>query len=166
MKLACLVLACMIVAGPITTNAALSCGTVSGNLAACIGYLTQNGPLPRGCCTGVTNLNNMARTTPDRQQACRCLVGAANSFPTLNAARAAGLPKACGVNIPYKISKSTNCNRYVVISLWYIWKLKVILEQEVYNKHYYDDLHFKIILLLNKKYKFFNNCLLPGLTMF
>nr|AAB28476.1 acyl-binding/lipid-transfer protein, AB-LTP {N-terminal} [Brassica napus=rape, seedlings, Peptide Partial, 27 aa] [Brassica napus] len=27
---------------------ALSCGTVSGNLAACIGYLTQNGPLPRG----------------------------------------------------------------------------------------------------------------------
>ncbi|CAN6835343.1 unnamed protein product [Brassica oleracea var. botrytis] len=116
-KLACLVLACMIVAGPIATNAALSCGTVSGNLAACIGYLTQNGPLPRGCCTGVTNLNNMARTTPDRQQACRCLVGAANSFPTLNAARATGLPKACGVNIPYKISKSTNCNRYVVISL-------------------------------------------------
>lgn len=51
------------------------------------------------------------------------------------------------------------------LSLIYM-KLKVILEQEVYNKHYYDDLHFKIILLLNKKYKFCNNCLLPGLTMF
>ncbi|CDY68529.1 non-specific lipid-transfer protein D [Brassica rapa] len=111
MKLACLVLACMIVAGPITSNAALSCGTVSGYVAPCIGYLAQGAPaLPRACCSGVTSLNNLARTTPDRQQACRCLVGAANAFPTLNAARAAGLPKACGVNIPYKISKTTNCN--------------------------------------------------------
>ncbi|RZN74917.1 hypothetical protein EXE05_18915 [Acinetobacter pittii] len=110
MKLACLVLACMIVAGPITSNAALSCGTVNSNVAACIGYLTQGAPLARPCCNGVTNLNSMARSTPDRQQACRCLVGAANAFPALDAGRAAGLPRACGVNIPYKISKSTNCN--------------------------------------------------------
>ncbi|KAJ4891926.1 Non-specific lipid-transfer protein 1 [Raphanus sativus] len=111
MKLACLVFTCMIVAGPITSNAALNCGTVNANVAACIGYLAQGAPtIPPACCSGVTNLNNLARTTPDRQQACRCLVGAANAFPSLNAARAAGLPKACGVNIPYKISKSTNCN--------------------------------------------------------
>ena len=44
-KLACLVLACMIVAGPITSKAALSCGTVNTNVAACIGYLTV-GPFP------------------------------------------------------------------------------------------------------------------------
>ncbi|CAF1810377.1 unnamed protein product [Brassica oleracea var. botrytis] len=118
MKLACLIFACMIVAGPITSNAALSCGTVSGYVAPCIGYLAQNAPaVPTACCSGVTSLNNMARTTPDRQQACRCLVGAANALPTINVARAAGLPKACGVNIPYKISKTTNCNRYICLNL-------------------------------------------------
>ncbi|KAL1193687.1 Non-specific lipid-transfer protein 2 [Cardamine amara subsp. amara] len=110
MKLACLVLACMVVAGPITANAALSCGTVNGNLAGCIGYLTQGFPLTRGCCNGVINLNNLARTTPDRQQACTCLQNAARAVgPGLNSARAAGLPGACNVNIPYKISTRTNC---------------------------------------------------------
>ncbi|ESQ52520.1 hypothetical protein EUTSA_v10017425mg [Eutrema salsugineum] len=110
MKLACLVLACMIVAGPITAKAALSCGTVSSSLAPCIGYLTQGTPLPLACCAGVKRLNSMARTTPDRQQACRCLVGAANALGSgLNTGRASGLPKACGVNIPYAISKNTNC---------------------------------------------------------
>ncbi|CAA7052125.1 unnamed protein product [Microthlaspi erraticum] len=111
MKLACLVLACMIVAGPIAANAALSCGTVNGNLAPCIGYLTQGAPLPQGCCTGVGSLNRLARTTPDRQQACRCLQGAARALgSSLNAGRAAGLPKACRVSISYPISTSTNCN--------------------------------------------------------
>ncbi|CAN8287268.1 unnamed protein product [Cochlearia groenlandica] len=111
MKLACLVLACMVVTGPITANAALNCGTVNGKLAPCIGYLAQGAPLQGGCCSGVTSLNSLARSTPDRQQACRCLKGAASALgPNLNAGRAAGLPKACGVNIPYQISTSTNCN--------------------------------------------------------
>ncbi|ESQ52522.1 hypothetical protein EUTSA_v10017438mg [Eutrema salsugineum] len=111
MKLAFLVLACMIVAGPITAKAALTCGTVTSNVAACIGYITQGGPVPGACCSGIKNLNSMARTTPDRQQACRCLKTAANALgPNLNAGRAAGLPKACGVNVPFPISTSTNCN--------------------------------------------------------
>ena len=111
MKLACLVLACMIVAGPITANAALTCGTVNSNVAPCIGYITQGGPLPRACCTGVSKLNSMARTTPDRQQACRCLKTAASALgPSLNAGRAAGIPKACGVSVPFPISTNTNCN--------------------------------------------------------
>ncbi|KAG2326453.1 hypothetical protein Bca52824_009181 [Brassica carinata] len=110
-KLACLVLACMIVAAPITSNAALSCGTVNTNVAACIGYLTQGGPLPGACCTGVNRLNSIARTTPDRQQACRCLKTAASALGSaLNAGLLAGLPKACGVNVPFPISTSINCN--------------------------------------------------------
>ncbi|EOA28151.1 hypothetical protein CARUB_v10024341mg [Capsella rubella] len=110
MKLACLVLACMIVAGPMAANAALSCGAVNSNLAPCIGYLIQGGIIPVGCCNGVRNLNSIARTTPDRQQACTCIQNAARGLGSgLNAGRAAGIPKACGVNIPYKISTSTNC---------------------------------------------------------
>ncbi|CAN8287266.1 unnamed protein product [Cochlearia groenlandica] len=113
MKLACMVLAFMIISGPITSNAALTCGMVNGNVAACIGYLTQGGPLSRACCAGVANLNSMARTTPDRQQACRCLKSTTNALgPSLNAGRAAGIPKACGVNVPFPISTSTNCNKY------------------------------------------------------
>ncbi|CAA7037833.1 unnamed protein product [Microthlaspi erraticum] len=111
MKVACLVLACMIVAGPITSNAALTCGTVNSNVAPCIGYLTQGGPLPAACCRGVSTLNSMARTTPDRQQACRCLQSTAKAIGSaLNAGRTAGLPKACRVNVPFPVSTSTNCN--------------------------------------------------------
>ncbi|XP_010505484.1 PREDICTED: non-specific lipid-transfer protein 1-like [Camelina sativa] len=110
MKLACLFLACMIVAGPITANAALSCGAVSSNLAPCIGYVMQGGAIPPACCNGVRNLNSMARTTPDRQQACNCIQSVARNLGSgVNAGRAAGIPKSCGVNIPYKISTSTNC---------------------------------------------------------
>ncbi|XP_010517150.1 PREDICTED: non-specific lipid-transfer protein 1-like [Camelina sativa] len=110
MKLACLFLACMIVAGPITADAALSCGAVNSNLGPCIGYVLQGGVIPPACCTGVRNLNSMARTTPDRQQACNCIQTVARGLGSgLNAGRVAGIPKACGVNIPYKISTSTNC---------------------------------------------------------
>ncbi|KAG2289869.1 hypothetical protein Bca52824_049473 [Brassica carinata] len=62
----------------------------------------------RACCTGVSKLNSIARTTPDRQQACRCLKTAASALGSgLNAGRAAGLPKACGVNVPFPISLLT-----------------------------------------------------------
>ncbi|KAJ0262288.1 Non-specific lipid-transfer protein 2 [Hirschfeldia incana] len=109
MKLACFVLACMIVAGPITANAALNCGTVINTVTPCIGYLTRGTSLLSACCSGVTNIKSLVRTPLDRQIACRCLKDAANAFPSLNTARAAGLPNACGVTLPYKISKSTNC---------------------------------------------------------
>lgn len=118
MKLACLVLACMIVAGPITV-AALDCNAVSGNLGPCIGYVINGGAvIPEKCCDGVRKLNGMARTTPDRKQACNCIKNAASALgPRLNPQRAAAIPKLCGVNIPYKISTSTNCNTYVNLSL-------------------------------------------------
>ncbi|CAF1810361.1 unnamed protein product [Brassica napus] len=71
-------------------------------------WLLDRGPLPRACCTGVSKLNSIARTTPDRQQACRCLKTAASALGSgLNAGRAAGLPKACGVNVPFPISLLT-----------------------------------------------------------
>ncbi|CAN8238159.1 unnamed protein product [Cochlearia groenlandica] len=111
MKLACLFLACMIVAGPITSTAALTCGQVNKNMAACIGYLTQRGPLPRACCTGVANLVSLARTTPDRQQTCRCLKGVVNALgPRLNFGHAASIPKECGVIVPFPINTINNCN--------------------------------------------------------
>nr|A0AT31.1 RecName: Full=Non-specific lipid-transfer protein 5; Short=LTP5; Flags: Precursor [Lens culinaris]AAX35809.1 lipid transfer protein 5 precursor [Lens culinaris subsp. culinaris] len=109
MKLACVVLVmCMIVAP--MAEGAISCGAVTGDLSPCLTYLTGGpGPSPQ-CCGGVKKLLAAANTTPDRQAACNCMKSAASSITKLNTNNAAALPGKCGVNIPYKISTSTNCN--------------------------------------------------------
>ncbi|KAJ9543341.1 hypothetical protein OSB04_023048 [Centaurea solstitialis] len=109
MKLACVVMACMVVFAPHAAEA-LTCGQVTGNLLPCLSYLRSNGPLG-GCCNGVRALNNAARTPADRKVACGCLKNAYSSFPGINQGKASSLPSTCGVNIPYKISPSTNCNK-------------------------------------------------------
>ncbi|KAL5550624.1 hypothetical protein UlMin_000800 [Ulmus minor] len=109
-KLACVVLMVMVVAAPLA-QAAISCGQVSSALEPCTNYLRNGGVVPAACCNGVKSLNGAAKTTPDRQATCRCLQSAASSIRGLNLNLAGGLPGQCGVNIPYKISPSTNCNR-------------------------------------------------------
>ncbi|CAH8388597.1 unnamed protein product, partial [Eruca vesicaria subsp. sativa] len=111
LKLSTLVIVCMLVSAPMASEAAISCGAVTSNLGQCINYLMKGGKIPPGCCSGVRRLNSMARTTIDRQQACRCIQGAARSLGSkLNPGRAASLPRACSVKIPYPISARTNCN--------------------------------------------------------
>ncbi|KAJ0246310.1 Bifunctional inhibitor/plant lipid transfer protein/seed storage helical domain-containing protein [Hirschfeldia incana] len=100
----CLILTVCIVA---SVDAAISCGTVASSLAPCAGYLSNGGAVPPPCCAGVKKLNGMAQTTPDRQQACKCLKAAAKS---INPSLASSLPGKCSVNIPYPISMSTNCD--------------------------------------------------------
>ncbi|XP_044473056.1 non-specific lipid-transfer protein 1-like [Mangifera indica] len=99
----------LLVAAPVAL--AINCGQVSSNLSPCLNYLRTDGKgaPPANCCTGVNTINNAARTTKDRQDACRCLQNAAKGIPGLNSNAAAALPSKCGVNIPYKISTSTNC---------------------------------------------------------
>ncbi|KAL0413792.1 UNVERIFIED_CONTAM: Non-specific lipid-transfer protein 2 [Sesamum radiatum] len=52
-----------------------------------------------------------AQTTPDRQSVCSCLKSLAGSYKDVDLNKAAGLPGQCGVNIPYKISPSTDCSK-------------------------------------------------------
>ncbi|KAA8517651.1 hypothetical protein F0562_015125 [Nyssa sinensis] len=110
LKVACVVLMCMLVTAPYA-QAAISCGTVTTKLAPCLGYLRNGGTVPANCCNGVKALNNLAKTTPDRQAACNCLKSASGSISGLNLSNAASLPGKCGVNIPYKISPSTDCSK-------------------------------------------------------
>ncbi|KAL5550611.1 hypothetical protein UlMin_000787 [Ulmus minor] len=109
LKMACIVLVCMVGSANIA-EAAISCGQVASYVAPCIGYLRTGGSVPSTCCNGVRSLNSAASATADRQAACRCLVSAASSVPGLNTQLISGLPSACGVNLPFKISASTNCN--------------------------------------------------------
>ena len=80
-----------------SVDAAITCGTVASSLSPCLGYLSKGGVVPPPCCAGVKKLNGMAQTTPDRQQACRCLQSAAKG---VNPSLASGLPGKCGVSIP------------------------------------------------------------------
>ncbi|KAI6673322.1 hypothetical protein NL676_001228 [Syzygium grande] len=111
-KLSCflLLLACLVTAPLPAARATVTCSQVTTAMAPCIGYLRGAGPLPGTCCSGVQSLNGAAQTTADRQAACRCLQTAAGSIPGINFNLAAGLPGKCGVNVPYKISPSTDCN--------------------------------------------------------
>ena len=109
LKLALVAVLCMVLGAHYASEAAITCGSVNGALAPCLKYLTGKGPLTGGCCSGISNLNKRASTTPDRQTACKCLKSVSGAISGLNYGLAAGLPGKCGVNIPYKISPSTNC---------------------------------------------------------
>lgn len=112
LKVVCMVVVmCSVLGAPIAEG--ITCGQVSSSLAPCINYVKSGGAVPPGCCSGIKALNDAAKTTHDRQAACNCLKTAAANIPGINPNLAAGLPAKCGVNIPYKISTSTNCARYI-----------------------------------------------------
>lgn len=114
LKLSCMVLMiCMVMINAPMSEAAVTCGQVTSYLVPCIEYLQGSSGLSAACCNGVMVLNSAARSTPDRRTACNCLKTAASSIPRLDQKKAAALPGACGVNIPYKFSTSTNCATYV-----------------------------------------------------
>ncbi|PHT99152.1 Non-specific lipid-transfer protein 2 [Capsicum chinense] len=109
-KIACVVLLCMAVVAPHAE--AITCGQVQSRVAPCLPYLTDRGPLGP-CCGGVKGLLGEAKTPAERKTVCGCLKSAASIVRGINLGKAAGLPNICGVNIPYQISPSTDCTKYV-----------------------------------------------------
>ncbi|KAI4324534.1 hypothetical protein MLD38_030017 [Melastoma candidum] len=91
--------------------AEIPCNLVVQDLMPCVPYVLSGRQLTTACCGGVRSLYTAAKSTKDRQDVCGCLKNAIQSIPlTSNAARlAAGLPAQCKVNLPYKISPSTDC---------------------------------------------------------
>ncbi|KAG5248338.1 hypothetical protein OIU77_020479 [Salix suchowensis] len=110
-KLISTLLLCMVVTAPVLhIEASIQCHTVTVALATCLGYLTRGGrSVPSSCCKGVINVKNAARTTKDRRETCGCLKRAARQY-RVNFKFAAALPAVCKVHIPYRISRSINCN--------------------------------------------------------
>ncbi|XP_028768313.1 non-specific lipid-transfer protein 1 isoform X1 [Neltuma alba] len=108
MKVACMVVLCVaVVAAPIAE--AVTCGQVTTSLAPCLTYLQRGGAPAPACCNGVRSILGAAQTTADKQTVCNCLKSAAGQIPGFNDQNAQSLPAQCKVNIPYKISTSTNC---------------------------------------------------------
>ncbi|KAI0501849.1 hypothetical protein KFK09_016794 [Dendrobium nobile] len=96
-----------------SSEAAMSCSVVFRNLMPCLGYLQSGGNSapPTPCCDGISALMAQANVKADRQTACNCLKTAAASVTGINFKLAGALPQRCGVNIPYKISPSTDCTK-------------------------------------------------------
>ncbi|XP_076927786.1 non-specific lipid-transfer protein Lac s 1-like [Bidens hawaiensis] len=111
MKMACMVVACMVVFAA-HAEAAITCGKVASSLLPCLNYLKGPGGMPPpACCAGVKGLSSAASNTADRKTACDCLKKSYNASPGIVASTAASLPSKCGVNIPYKISPNTDCTK-------------------------------------------------------
>ncbi|CAK8575160.1 unnamed protein product [Lathyrus sativus] len=112
MKVTCLtILLCIILGQPQSLASALTCGQIEAKLAPCIPYVTGIvGAVPQPCCDGVRAINKQA-AAKDRQAACRCIKKAANAVPGLNVIALAGVPGKCGVNLPYNLGPSTDCNK-------------------------------------------------------
>ncbi|XWS13055.1 hypothetical protein CRYUN_Cryun36dG0004500 [Craigia yunnanensis] len=113
LKLASLMLVCMVVSAPMAAKAAVTCGDVVNHLMPCVSYVSNGGPLPDACCNGVKGLYGEAQTSADRQNVCKCIKSAVNGIPysDFNLGLASGLPDKCGLHLPYKISPSTDCNK-------------------------------------------------------
>ncbi|XP_054797586.1 non-specific lipid-transfer protein 1-like [Prosopis cineraria] len=108
MKLACMAVMCAALVGAPLAEA-ITCGQVTTNVAPCLSYFQRGGTPSPSCCNGVKNLVGAARTTADKQTVCNCLKTIAAQVPGYNDANAQAIPAKCNVNVPYKISTSTNC---------------------------------------------------------
>ncbi|XP_010109650.2 non-specific lipid-transfer protein 1 [Morus notabilis] len=109
-KIACVVVIAMVVVAAPAAEA-LTCGLVTKNLTPCVKYIkTGAGKVPTACCSGIRNVNSLAKTKTDRRAVCKCLKDRASAIKSLKSNVVAGLPRKCGVNIPYKISLSINCD--------------------------------------------------------
>nr|CAB3475743.1 unnamed protein product [Digitaria exilis] len=96
-----------------SSAAALQCAQVEQLMAPCMPYLTgAPGLTPYGiCCNSLGVLNQLAATRADRVAACSCVKAAAAGFPSVDFARAAGLPASCGLSISFTISPNMDCNQ-------------------------------------------------------
>ncbi|CAN6362066.1 unnamed protein product [Urochloa humidicola] len=110
-QLAVLALILFLAASPVVN--AVTCGQVVDYLSPCISYAMggRGTAPPEACCSGVRSLNTAARTTGDRQAACKCVKQVTSSMPALKPGIVAGIPDKCGVDIPYPITSSTDCTK-------------------------------------------------------
>ncbi|KAF7845220.1 lipid transfer protein [Senna tora] len=92
-KVVCLgVVVCMVLGAPLA-HGAITCDKVDDTLAPCVSYLRNPGAkVPPSCCAAVQALNKEAKTTPDRQAACRCFKPIIQSIPKLDLDLLAKLP--------------------------------------------------------------------------
>lgn len=130
MKVLCIIVACMVVAAPYAT--ALTCKDVTSKLISCLNYLKEGGKVSVGCCKGVKALDAAAKTTADKKIACACMKNAYKAIEGIKTDNALVLPKKCGVDIPYKLSPSTDCSKYITL-IYTLYKFTILIMLILYT---------------------------------
>lgn len=115
-----LLIACLLVMSQPRVVSALTCDELVPYLWPCMTYVEGTGPLTDSCCKGVKDLNDKTKNSQDRRAVCNCLKKAASCNSVAKSKIVSGIPSKCGINIPYTISSSTDCSKYIctLSDLW------------------------------------------------
>lgn len=92
-----------------------SCTTIIVELTPCAAFIKGDDNVPSsGCCSGIKNIGNVAKTPADRKAICGCLKQALSRVGTYDKNLIPQLPQQCGVaiNLP-AIDASTDCSKLV-----------------------------------------------------
>ncbi|GAV75533.1 hypothetical protein CFOL_v3_19012 [Cephalotus follicularis] len=101
LKLACVVVMCLLVAAPLT-QVASQCNTVDSVVTTCLTDL-KNGANIDGCCTGLKNVTASASSTATIETDCKCLK-AILAGKSINVTEVVALLKRCEIKLPENIS--------------------------------------------------------------
>ncbi|KAG5064615.1 hypothetical protein AAZX31_02G265000 [Glycine max] len=107
---------------PVKTNSAsndYNCSQVYNLLVSCVDYMIggDDGAPSGVCCQSVNAVKASAPTQIQRMAACKCFFDVATRLPSLLENKANSLPKLCGVDLGFIMSKqNTNCNNVPVSS--------------------------------------------------
>ncbi|KAI4356141.1 hypothetical protein L6164_000188 [Bauhinia variegata] len=112
MKLTCLAVMVCLVLGLPMAESVITCTQTQSAVVPCLGYLKSGGAtVPAPCCNAVRSLNNLAKTTPDWQAACRCIEAAVKAVPGIKPAALSAIPGKCGIHLPFQISPTMDCSK-------------------------------------------------------
>lgn len=105
----------MVLSAAMPGEAAVSCSQVHSYLVPCISYLTNGSDYPTDrCCSGLRNLQAMAKTSADRRATCYCLKQNASQYPNIKDDTASELLAICGIETRFPISRDVDCNEWVL----------------------------------------------------
>ncbi|KAL3358256.1 hypothetical protein AABB24_015414, partial [Solanum stoloniferum] len=108
-KIACLLVLCMVVLVAPDAQATLTCTDVNSYLIDCKPFLTLTGYLG-SCCDSIKKLNDAATTIDDQQIACDCLREYSTITTDFNWVRVSSLPLVCHVRLPYLVKAKFDCS--------------------------------------------------------
>ncbi|KAE9596323.1 hypothetical protein Lal_00048687 [Lupinus albus] len=88
-----------------------NCDDAKQKISPCLSYLIgEGGNAPSiPCCNGINEMKKSTPTKEDRFAACECLKNSTSTVPGIKDDLVASLPKQCGLEIGFTISKEINC---------------------------------------------------------
>ncbi|RAL52192.1 hypothetical protein DM860_016041 [Cuscuta australis] len=87
------------------------CAIVKALISACSSFVMYGAPDPipgSPCCVAMLSLSNVADSTDNRQNVCRCMMDLITTYNP-NATSIATLPGFCGVSLGFIIDPNTDC---------------------------------------------------------